>query len=101
MENRLTRTSIPLAMVASLLFALACDTGQQPQAPPPVMEVSVTPVEVEDIPVWREWVGETRGQADIEIRARVAGFLEEIHFREGSRITKGQLLYSIDQSELL
>jgi membrane fusion protein (multidrug efflux system) len=88
-------------MGASLLLALACDTTPKPQAPPPVMEVSVTPVELEDIPVWREWVGETRGQADIEIRARVSGFLEEIHFREGSRIEKGQLLYSIDQSELL
>jgi len=65
------------------------------------MEVRVTEVVVEDVPVFREWVGETRGTADIEIRARVHGYLTEIHFREGGLVEKGQLLYSIDQSELL
>ena len=58
-------------------------------------------VQVRDVPLTREWVGEIRGEADIEIRARVQGFLEEIHFLEGGKVKKGQLLYSIDQSELL
>ena len=61
----------------------------------------MTEVMVQDVPIVREWVGETRGVADIEIRARVNGYLQKIHFREGSRVQKGQLLYSIDQSELL
>ena len=61
----------------------------------------MTEVVVEDVPVVREWVGETRGVADIEIRARVQGYLQGIHFREGGLVRKGQLLYSIDQSELL
>lgn len=43
-----------------------------------------------------EFVGQTYGLFDIAIRARVEGFLEGIHFLEGSEVSKGQLLYSID-----
>jgi membrane fusion protein (multidrug efflux system) len=63
--------------------------------------VTVTEVVVRDVPIVREWVGETRGQSDIEIRARVKGYLTAIHFVEGARVEKGQLLYTIDKSELL
>jgi membrane fusion protein (multidrug efflux system) len=89
-----------IAVVVVVLFA-SCRTAEQAPAQAPVVEVAVAPVETEDIPVWQEWVGETRGEADIEIRARVPGYVEAIHFREGSAVKKGQLLYSIDQSELL
>jgi len=93
------RAARPLAL---LLLAAACGCGGQAEAPPAApVEVLVTRVTVRDVPIVREWVGETRGKADVEIRARVPGYLEKIHFREGSQVKKGQLLYSIDQSELL
>ena len=44
----------------------------------------------------QEFVGQTYGLFDISIRARVEGFLEEMHFDEGSRVREGQLLYTID-----
>ena len=90
-----------LPLPALLALAQACDskTDGQPTAPPP--NVFVTEVVVQDVPIVSEWVGETRGRAVIEIRARVQGFLEGIHFREGGIVKKGQLLYSIDKSELL
>jgi membrane fusion protein (multidrug efflux system) len=97
------RLRVAAATMVSLLALLTACGGQDAskQAAPPVMEVFVTEVAVEDVPIVREWVGETRGVADIEIRARVNGYLEAIHFREGGRVKKGQLLYSIDKSELL
>lgn len=63
------------------------------QAPPklPVIEVIK-----QDVPVMKEFVGQIYGYQDITIRARVEGFLEGIHFKEGTRVKKGQLLYSID-----
>jgi len=90
-----------LPLAALLTLAQACDSGtnDKPAAPPP--EVFVTEVVEQDVPVVSEWVGETRGRADIEIRARVQGFLEGIHFREGGIVKKGRQLYSIDKSELL
>jgi membrane fusion protein (multidrug efflux system) len=82
------------------LLATACSEQGPPPAPPPP-EVKVTEVAVRDVGLTREWVAELRGQSDIEIRARVQGFLEGIHFDEGRRVEEGQLLYTIDPSELL
>lgn len=57
----------------------------------PVVEVTVGEVEIE-----KEFVGQVYGKVDIPVRARVEGFLEGIHFDEGRKVTKGQLLYTID-----
>ena len=43
-----------------------------------------------------EMVGQTKGSQDVEIRARVEGFLDEVAFTEGSLVRKGQVLYRID-----
>ena len=101
MSRRRVRLQISL-LIVSLGLAAACGSpdSDAPQTAPPT-EVYVTEVSVSDVPIVREWVGETRGRADIEIRARIRGFLEGIHFREGGRVKKGQLLYSIDPSELM
>ena len=64
------------------------------------LEVKITKVVAKDVPITREWVGQTIGAEDIEIRARVEGWLQGIHFREGSEVKKGALLYTIDPSEL-
>ncbi len=48
----------------------------------------------------QEFVGQILGMFDIPIRPRVEGFLEGIHFREGSMVQKGQLLYTIDPQPL-
>ena len=65
-----------------------------PAAPPP--EVAVEPVDVRDMPVQVEFTGEVRGGEDVEVRARVTGFLQSQHYREGSLVRKGQLLFTID-----
>ena len=49
-----------------------------------------------DLPIYRNFVGSIFGYKDIPIRARVEGFLESINFEEGTRVSKGQLLYTID-----
>jgi membrane fusion protein (multidrug efflux system) len=69
-------------------------------APPPPAEVYVTPVVQQDVPIFLELVGQTAGFQDVEIRARVEGFLETVNFREGSFVQKGQLLYQIDRKPL-
>ena len=59
-------------------------------------EVQVVDVKQQDIPLEEVFVGQTYGLYDIAIQARVDGFLEGIHFDEGRRVRKGQLLYTID-----
>ena len=66
-------------------------------APPEVQVVKAVKM---NVPVTGEWVGQTLGAVDIEIRARVDGWLQGMHFREGSEVNQGALLYTIDATEL-
>jgi membrane fusion protein (multidrug efflux system) len=50
----------------------------------------------QEVPIYREFVGQVFGFKDIAIRARVEGYLEGIHFEEGSRIKKNSLLYTLE-----
>lgn len=43
-----------------------------------------------------EYTGQTFGQSDIQINPRVDGVIESLNFKEGSIVSKGQLLYTID-----
>jgi membrane fusion protein, multidrug efflux system len=80
-------------------LGVAC--GQkEAAAPPPPPEVMVANVVQRDVPIVMELVGQTKGSEDVEIRARVEGFLEDVAFTEGSVVTKGQLLYRIDPKTL-
>jgi membrane fusion protein (multidrug efflux system) len=90
-----------VSAVAILAIAclVACKEEQAPQAAP--LEVPVVQVVQRDQPITADRVGQLYGAEDIEIRARVAGFLQGIHFQEGTQVKKGQLLYTIDPQEQL
>lgn len=91
------RNFLSVPLILSLAF-LVVDCGQEPPAaPPPPLEVKVASVLTRDVPVYIEAIGETRGNTEIEIRARVEGFLESINFEEGKPVPKGALLYTIDR----
>lgn len=90
----LTQTgSLALALVGSLAVS-GCGPSEPPVMPPP--EIGVVEVVQRDQPIGIEMVGETRGSADIPIRARVEGVLLGMHFVEGRSVEKDQLLYTID-----
>jgi membrane fusion protein, multidrug efflux system len=81
-------------LVALLVAATSCkkDTTQQQQAPEvPVVQVLQQPVDLTE-----DFVGQTYGGSDIEIRARVQGWVLQRHFTEGTEVKRGQLLYTID-----
>ena len=59
-------------------------------------DVHFTEVGIRDIPVYQTYVGQTYGLSDIDIQARVDGWLTGIHFKEGTFVSQGQLLYTID-----
>jgi len=79
--------------VAALMGA-ACGKKQAPPPPPP--NVKVATVVQRDVPVYVDVIGQTRGSTEIEVRARVAGYLDSVNYKEGSLVQKGQLLYTID-----
>ncbi len=75
---------------------MACEKPAPPPAPPPP-EVYVTDVVQRDVPVYLDLIGQTQGYQDVDIRARVEGFLETVNFQEGTFVSKGALLYQIDR----
>jgi membrane fusion protein (multidrug efflux system) len=90
---------IGAALAAGALLAGACSEKKE-AAPPPPPEVLVTEVVRHDVPVQMELVGQTRGFEDVDIRARVEGFLEDVKFSEGTVVHKGDELYRIDRKPL-
>ncbi len=93
--------SIRFAALLTAIMISVSGCGKEEEkgtAPPP--EVMVTKVQSRDIPISNEWIGETFGAEDIEIRSRVEGYVEGIFFTEGSNVSKGTLLYTIDTKEL-
>ena len=89
----------PLFLALLLVVISSCKEKEQ-QAPPP-QPFEVFEVHTKSVPIYQEFVGQIYGEKDIPIRARVVGFLDGIHFKEGERVKKGQLLYSIDPDPLM
>jgi membrane fusion protein, multidrug efflux system len=78
-----------------LVLAAACSKKEAPPPPAPP-DVQVAEVVQKDVPIYIELVGATLGAEDVEIRARVEGYLVSMNFTEGTFVKKGQLLYKID-----
>ena len=92
------RRAMFAAGVVAIVSIVACEKPAPPAPPPP--EVYVTAVVQKDVPVYLELVGQTEGFQDVDIRARVEGFLETMNFQEGSFVKQGDLLYTIDRKPL-
>ena len=83
-----------LIIVVSLFVFTSCKEKEAPVLPP--QKINVYQVVPKTVPIYEEFVGQIYGEKDIPIRARVDGYIEGIHFEEGSRVKKGDLLYVID-----
>lgn len=91
------RALFPLLSLLAIVLA-GCARKEAPAGAPP--EVYVADVQQKDVPVYMELVGQTKGSQDVEIRARVEGYLQRVAFTEGSFVHKGDLLYQIDPKPL-
>ena len=87
-----------LPLVALLVALAAC--GKEKAAPVlPAPEIPVVTVTAKDTPLEFDLVAQLRGLEDVEIRARVEGYLRSIDFVEGSTVQKGKLLFTIDDQQ--
>jgi len=92
-----TRFGAPL-LCAAFLAAISCNDKKAIVEVVP--DVNVVAAAQRTLPVYSEFIGQTYGQSDIEIQPRVEGWITGIHFKEGDRVTEGQLLYTIDDIQL-
>ncbi|MDH4095518.1 MAG: efflux RND transporter periplasmic adaptor subunit [Betaproteobacteria bacterium] len=93
--SAITLRSPALALVALAVLAGGCSK----EAPPPqrpVPQVRVITVEPKDIPFVPSFVAQTESSRQVDIVARVSGFLDRIAYQEGEVVKEGQLLFQLD-----
>lgn len=90
-------TPIAVVFLSVLSFTLfGCSKEKEAPPPPPKPEVSVITMTPRDVPIHYEFVGQTKGSIDAEVRARVDGVILSIDFEDGKEVQKDQLLYVLD-----
>jgi RND family efflux transporter MFP subunit len=82
--------------VLTAAFIAGCDDAPAPQAAPPPPPVTVAKPVVQDIIELDEFTGRFEAIAAVDLRARVGGYLQSVHFTDGAIVKEGDLLFVID-----
>ena len=98
----LTKSPVPMTLskrgcwvAAAGILLSGCTKEEAPSvARPP--QVVVATVEPQNVSIFGEWIGRLDGSANVDIRARVQGYVQEIAFNEGTVVKEGDLLVRID-----
>jgi multidrug efflux system membrane fusion protein len=78
-------------------FVVGCGEGQKPPGAPPPPAVTVAKPVKRQVFDFDEYVGRFVAVNSVEVRARVSGYLEGVHFKDGQIIKQGDLLFTIDK----
>ncbi|GLQ31015.1 efflux RND transporter periplasmic adaptor subunit [Litoribrevibacter albus] len=86
-----------LALLSMLL--IACSGGNDTQTPAnaPLPKVSTIAATFKEVRPTKEFVGKTEAKEDVNIQARVGGYLIKQHVADGAKVNEGDLLFEIDQ----
>ncbi|MGL4445230.1 MAG: efflux RND transporter periplasmic adaptor subunit [Alsobacter sp.] len=81
------------ALIAS---AILMPHGALAQGAPPAPPVQVSAPLAQRVTNWDEFTGRFEASEQVDVRARVSGFLDSLHFKDGDLVKKGDLLFTID-----
>src|SRR5437763_8188318 len=100
-ESMMRSPHLIASLFALVLAACSPSNGSEKKGGPPGMgmpppEVNVVSVTPHTLPLAFEYVGQTAGSREVEVRARVAGIILKRNFTEGAPVKQGQSLYTID-----
>jgi len=85
-----------MILLSSIVLLSACGKADQAPAARPPVEVTAVTVAPRDTPVNYEFVGQTLSSHQVQIRARVAGFLDKRVYGEGSLVKEGEVMFQQD-----
>ena len=92
---RLINVGLPWLLAALCAAVLtACSPPKAAPLPPP--KVTVSQPQLATVTNWDEYPGHLEAVEMVEIRPRVAGYIDSIHFQEGTEVKAGDLLFVID-----
>ncbi|MCR9015775.1 efflux RND transporter periplasmic adaptor subunit [Aquiflexum gelatinilyticum] len=84
----------PTLYFVTIGLVMGCTKKEEIILPP--VKVNVVKAIQKDVPIFEEYVAQVFGESDVDIRARVEGWVTSVNFKEGSFVKKGDLLYIID-----
>jgi multidrug efflux system membrane fusion protein len=88
--------------LTAAITLLACGKAEQPHGAAggmPPAEVSVAQVVSRTVTSWDEFNGRIEAVETVEVRPRIGGYLERVHFEDGALVKRGELLFTIDARE--
>jgi RND family efflux transporter MFP subunit len=84
--------------LAALLTLAGCGDANKYQ-PPPAAEVTVTKPEAQKVTLYMHLTGQTTPVNQVDLVARVQGFLDKVGYKDGAAVKKGDLLFQIDKED--
>jgi RND family efflux transporter MFP subunit len=95
---RKTRWAAGRGILAGLLLATlsACSGAEGQQGAPPPSPVTVATPLAREVVDWDDYVGRFEAVQNVDVKPRVTGYLQGVHFRDGEFVRAGQLLFTID-----
>lgn len=85
-----------LSLVSAVLLSACSGRADAQGGPPPAMPVSVAPAVQRSVTDLETFSGRIEAAEFVELRPRVAGTVEKVHFTDGASVSRGQLLFTID-----
>ncbi|MEO6455361.1 MAG: efflux RND transporter periplasmic adaptor subunit [Ginsengibacter sp.] len=80
-----------------VIMLYSCSDKKPPaQGPPPAVQVTLATVSPTNAVYYDEYPGTVAALNEIKLTAQVTGYVTSIHFKDGDKVKKGQLLYSLD-----
>ena len=92
----MTRTAPLCSLLLFSVFLCGCDSQPAGKAAPAPPSVTVSRPLQKKITEWDEYTGRFVAVENVEVRARVSGFIDSIHFKDGQLVKQGDLLFVID-----
>ena len=94
MSQCLTLSAVASSLV--MIITAGCNrVEKKPEPPPPMSVMFVTPT-TEEVTEFEEFTGRTAATEVVELRSRVSGYLNSVHFEDGVQVKKGDVLFKID-----
>jgi membrane fusion protein, multidrug efflux system len=93
-SSELTRLTLTAALAAFVVNVSSAASA--PATMPPAPKVTVAPVEEKLVTEYEELIGRVDATETVELRARVSGHLEQVHFQSGQLVKQGDVLFTVD-----
>jgi len=84
-------------LISGILLVASCGNKNEAPPPPPPASVTTETVSEGDASYYDDYPATITALNEVELRPQVSGYITGIHFQDGQHVTKGQLLYTIDQ----